>query len=102
MLRELRQVAVSLDRLIDAVETAPSDAALSRELERGVEGTQRITDAAARHGVHRIVFASSSSVYGANTKVPFHEDDRVDELLERLREDQEIEGAYVKPPDAMP
>lgn len=30
------------------------------------------------------------------------EDDRVDELLERLREDQEIEGAYVKPPDALP
>ena len=26
----------------------------------------------------RMVFASSSSVYGANEKVPFHEDDRVD------------------------
>lgn len=42
VLRELRQVAVSLDRLITAVETAPSDLALSRELERGVDGTRRI------------------------------------------------------------
>src|SRR5262245_23416526 len=41
-----------------------------------VEGTQSIADAAVRNGVPRIVFASSSSVYGANTKVPFHEDDR--------------------------
>jgi prephenate dehydrogenase len=52
VLRELRQVAVSLDRLIDAVEAAPSDpvptdtapaeTALTRELERGVDGTRRI------------------------------------------------------------
>lgn len=47
VLRELRQVAVSLDRLITAVETAPADAALpgtelGHALERGVEGTHRI------------------------------------------------------------
>ncbi len=41
VLRELRQVAVSLDRLISAVET-PAGTALGRELERGVDGTQRI------------------------------------------------------------
>jgi prephenate dehydrogenase len=41
VLRELRQVAVSLDRLITAVET-PAGTALGRELERGVEGTHRI------------------------------------------------------------
>jgi UDP-glucuronate 4-epimerase len=28
---------------------------------------------------HHLVYASSSSVYGANQKVPFHEDDRTDE-----------------------
>jgi UDP-glucuronate 4-epimerase len=50
-----------------------------RYLRVNVEGTQRVADAAVRHGVTRIVFASSSSVYGANTKIPFHEDDRVDE-----------------------
>lgn len=42
VLRELRQVKTSLDRLITAVETPPSDPALSRELERGVDGTRRI------------------------------------------------------------
>ena len=42
VLRELRQVATSLDRLISAVETGPSDPALARELERGVDGTRRI------------------------------------------------------------
>ncbi|SEQ38827.1 prephenate dehydrogenase [Microlunatus flavus] len=42
VLRELRQVAVSLDRLISAVETGPADPALVHELERGVEGTRRI------------------------------------------------------------
>jgi UDP-glucuronate 4-epimerase len=51
----------------------------SRYMRVNVEGTQRVADACARHGIGRIVFASSSSVYGANTKVPFHEDDRVDD-----------------------
>ncbi len=32
-----------------------------------------------RHGSRRMVFASSSSVYGANTKVPFEETDRIDD-----------------------
>lgn len=51
----------------------------SRYVRVNVEGTQEIIDAAVRNGVGRVVFASSSSVYGANTKVPFHEDDRVDD-----------------------
>ena len=42
VLRELRQVAVSLDRLISAVDTAATDPALAHELERGVDGTRRI------------------------------------------------------------
>lgn len=57
----------------------PSLAEPARYMRVNVEGTQNIADAATRHGVKRIVFASSSSVYGANTKVPFHEDDRVDD-----------------------
>lgn len=32
-----------------------------------------------RHGVEHFLYASSSSVYGANAKVPFNEDDRTDE-----------------------
>lgn len=41
-------------------------------------GTQNIFELAKRYDVPHIVFASSSSVYGTNKKLPFHEDDRVD------------------------
>jgi UDP-glucuronate 4-epimerase len=44
-----------------------------------VEGTVTLLEACRAHGVRRFVFASSSSVYGGNTKVPFSEEDRVDE-----------------------
>jgi UDP-glucuronate 4-epimerase len=43
-----------------------------------LEGTVKLLESCRAHGVRRFVFASSSSVYGANEKVPFHEDDRVD------------------------
>jgi UDP-glucuronate 4-epimerase len=42
-------------------------------------GTQNIFELAKRHEVMHVVFASSSSVYGRNTKVPFTEEDRVDQ-----------------------
>jgi len=42
-----------------------------------VEGTAVLLEAARRHGVRRFVFASSSSVYGAASRVPFSEDDPV-------------------------
>lgn len=58
---------------------SPSLKEPARYLRVNVEGTQLVVDAALRHGVRRVVFASSSSVYGANTKVPFHEDDRIDD-----------------------
>ena len=41
-------------------------------------GTANLLEAMREAGCHRLVFASSSSVYGNNRKVPFHEDDRVD------------------------
>lgn len=43
-----------------------------------VVGTLKIMSAMVRHGVKRMVFASSSSVYGSNKKVPFSESDSVD------------------------
>jgi UDP-glucuronate 4-epimerase len=43
-----------------------------------VEGTTRVLEACRRHGVRKLVFGSSSSVYGNNAKVPFAEDDPVD------------------------
>lgn len=43
-----------------------------------VTGTGRVLDAAVQHGTGRFVFASSSSVYGNNKKVPFAETDPVE------------------------
>jgi len=42
-----------------------------------IQGTYNLLDAAHRHGVKTFVFASSSSVYGLNSKVPFAEDDLI-------------------------
>ena len=42
-----------------------------------VEGTTQLLEAARQSGVARFLFASSSSVYGNNAKVPFQEDDDV-------------------------
>ena len=45
-----------------------------------IEGTLLLTDSVrALAPMPRFVFASSSSVYGGNVKVPFHEDDNVDQ-----------------------
>jgi UDP-glucuronate 4-epimerase len=46
--------------------------------EVNLDGTVNLLEAAAGAGVKRFVFASSSSVYGNNDKVPFAEDDPVD------------------------
>ena len=43
-----------------------------------LDGTVNLLDAAVAHHAQRFIFASSSSVYGNNDKVPFAEDDRVD------------------------
>ncbi len=44
-------------------------------------GTLRLLEAARRHGPRVFVFGSSSSVYGINEKVPFAEDDRVEQPI---------------------
>lgn len=41
-------------------------------------GFVNVLEACARHRVAHLVYASSSSVYGGNTKLPFSEDDPVD------------------------
>ncbi len=46
--------------------------------EVNVTGTCVLLEAARKHGIGRFVFASSSSVYGNNRKVPFAESDNVD------------------------
>ena len=41
-------------------------------------GTMNIFEFARRFNIEKIVYASSSSVYGGNKKIPFSEDDRTD------------------------
>ena len=43
-----------------------------------LDGTVHLLDGAVKHGVRKFLFASSSSVYGNNPKVPFAETDAVD------------------------
>lgn len=45
--------------------------------EVNVGGTQILLEAARKHAVKKILFASSSSVYGDDSRVPFREDDPV-------------------------
>jgi nucleoside-diphosphate-sugar epimerase len=44
-------------------------------LSTGVEGTREVLDAALRHRVERVVFLSSTAVYGIPDHHPLHEDD---------------------------
>jgi len=46
--------------------------------EVNVQGTINLLDACREFGIKSFVFASSSSVYGENSKVPFSEEDRVE------------------------
>lgn len=43
-----------------------------------INGTMVLLEAAKKNNIRKFVFASSSSVYGNNKKVPFSEDDNVD------------------------
>jgi UDP-glucuronate 4-epimerase len=46
--------------------------------DNNMTGTMVMLEAARKHKVKKFIFASSSSVYGNNKKVPFSEDDNVD------------------------
>ena len=47
-------------------------------IESNIIGFYNILEACKKHPVEHLVYASSSSVYGGNEKVPFSEDDKVD------------------------
>jgi UDP-glucuronate 4-epimerase len=49
--------------------------------EVNVAGTLNLLEACRSVGVSNLIFGSSSSVYGRNTKVPFVEDDRLDAMI---------------------
>ena len=46
-----------------------------------IKGTLNVLEMARQHEVANMVFASTSSIYGARKQVPFREDDRVDEQV---------------------
>ncbi len=46
-------------------------------VETNINGTLNLLQLAREHGVRQFIFGSSSSVYGANTKVPFNEADPI-------------------------
>ena len=59
----------------------PSIAEPAQYASVNVDGLVSVLDAARVCGCRNIIFASSSSVYGNNSKVPFSEDDAVDEPI---------------------
>lgn len=50
-------------------------------IDSNVHGTMTVLEGCRHHGVEHLVFASTSSVYGANTKLPFSVQDNVDHPL---------------------
>lgn len=47
-------------------------------IQTNVQGTNNIFELARQHKIPKVIFASSSSVYGGNEKIPFEESDKVD------------------------
>ncbi|MEH1101450.1 NAD-dependent epimerase/dehydratase family protein [Micromonospora sp. CPCC 205561] len=63
-----------------AVSINKSQADPYESIDINMVGNHNVFAAAADHGVKRLVFASSASVYGDPEKLPMHEDDRLDPL----------------------
>ena len=64
-----------------------------------VDGFMNILEACRNNPVQHLVFASSSSVYGANTKLPFSVHDNVDHpisLYAATKKANELDGAYLR------
>lgn len=79
---ELPRLASGCDVVVHLAALAgvrPSLSQAARYMRVNVEGTQRVLDVCRQAEVRRLVFASSSSVYGARSQVPFREDDPANE-----------------------
>lgn len=63
-----------------AVSINKSQADPYESIDINMVGNHNVFAAAADHGVRRLVFASSASVYGDPQKIPMHEDDKLDPL----------------------
>src|SRR5262245_10294864 len=79
LLRSLFQ-EYPIDRIIHLAARAGVRPSLEQPLlyeDVNVRGTIHLLDWARDRKVDQFIFASSSSVYGGNTKTPFHEEDRI-------------------------
>lgn len=56
----------------------PSIESINEYYDVNINGTISLLESMRKNGIKKMVFASSSSIYGNNQKVPFSEDDRVD------------------------
>jgi UDP-glucuronate 4-epimerase len=87
-IRNKKDIARAFDAGVEAVihlaaraGVRPSIAEPELYLSTNLNGTYNILEACRENGVSRFVFASSSSVYGVNKKVPFAEDDLIQSTI---------------------
>src|SRR5262249_46226833 len=78
--RILRELTDSYDAIVHLAAKAGVRPSIEDPLsyqEVNVAGTQNLLEFARQRGIRQFVFASSSSVYGVNPRVPWSEDDAV-------------------------
>ena len=80
-LEELNKIDFKGDLVIHLAAKAgvrPSIQNPSAYIQNNIIGTQNVHHFMQARGIHKLVFASSSSIYGNNKKIPFSETDNVD------------------------
>ncbi|HOK39677.1 MAG TPA: NAD-dependent epimerase/dehydratase family protein [bacterium] len=50
-------------------------------IDTNIKGTYYLLEAMRKYNINKLIFASSSSIYGNNKKIPFSENDRVDNMI---------------------
>jgi UDP-glucuronate 4-epimerase len=81
---DLEELKDSIDLIVHLAAKAgvrPSIDNPEEYIKVNISGTQNILDFMTNRGIKKIVFASSSSVYGNNLKVPFEENDDVSRAI---------------------
>lgn len=77
---QLKQIPGNIDVVIHLAAKAgvlPSLKAPEAYIQTNIQGTNNILEFMQQHGIKKLLFASSSSVYGNNKTIPFSEDDDV-------------------------
>ncbi len=71
----VRRLVAGADTVVHAAAALPIQASRESILSANVEGTATVLAAALEAGVRRVVFVSSTAVYGVPERHPIHEDD---------------------------